>query len=66
MAELHSGDSCPQCKEGEVHRVSRRDWMRRLHSSKHYKCNECRARFLTVRKWTIRLPKAKEGFRDED
>ena len=66
MANLKSGDACPKCREGEVYRVRRRDWMRWLPSSKYYKCDDCGGRFLTTRGWTLRLPKRKTRRLDED
>ncbi len=57
LKRIKTGDPCPQCGWGQVHRVKRRDWMRRLPQSKHYKCSKCQARFLSVYWLTIRLEK---------
>jgi hypothetical protein len=59
MTKLHTGERCPRCRDGEIFRVPRRRWMRLLPSSKHYLCNDCLTRFLTVCAMAIRLPKAK-------
>jgi ribosomal protein L37AE/L43A len=46
--QLHHGDGCPQCKEGELERIARKNWMRQFPQSKHYICPECSTRFLTI------------------
>jgi DNA-directed RNA polymerase subunit M/transcription elongation factor TFIIS len=57
LKRLRTGDPCPQCRQGQVYRVKRRDWMRRLPRSKYYKCRKCKARFLAMYWFTIRLEK---------
>jgi 2-dehydropantoate 2-reductase len=59
MAGLHQGNRCPRCREGKVARLSRPKWMHWLPASKYYQCEGCRARFLTVYGWTLRLPGSK-------
>ena len=59
-ARLKSGDLCPQCRESQLERIHRQEWMRRLPHSKLYQCFNCQARFLTVYFFAFRLGKAKE------
>lgn len=57
MMKLEHGATCSCCQAGTIKRVRRYDWMRRLPRSKHYQCEACQARFLTIYGWAIRLPK---------
>lgn len=59
MPKLGSGDTCPQCKKGKLHRLQRKPWMRNLPKTKYYKCEECNAKFLTIYGWAIKLPKTR-------
>lgn len=56
MDKMEQGSLCPKCGGGQVHRIRRRPWMRRFPQSKYYHCTGCRARFLTVYGWAVRLP----------
>jgi transposase-like protein len=56
MAKIRQGSSCPRCREGKVERVRRKDWMRRLPQSKHYRCKACGTQYLTLWGWAVRLP----------
>jgi hypothetical protein len=47
---------CPRCKREEVRRRRRKTWMRRLPRSKHYECDNCTTRFLSIFGGIIRLP----------
>ena len=57
MGRMEKGSLCPRCRKGKVYRIRRKDWMRRLPKSKHFRCEDCRAHFLTIYGWTIRLQK---------
>jgi DNA-directed RNA polymerase subunit M/transcription elongation factor TFIIS len=57
LTRLRTGNTCPHCQQGQVYRVKRQDWMRRLPQSKYYNCSKCRARFLVICWLTIRLEK---------
>jgi hypothetical protein len=62
MAKLHEGGHCPKCDEGKLRRTRRRLWMHWLPASKYYKCDTCRARFLTILSWTIAFsPKKRQA-----
>jgi LysM repeat protein len=50
------GIICPRCKEGGVSRYRRKAWMRLLPCSKHFECNNCNARFLSVFGGIMKLP----------
>jgi LysM repeat protein len=50
------GIFCPNCKEGGVSRSRRKAWMRLIPCSKHFKCNNCDARFISVFGGIIILP----------
>ena len=57
---IKNQDICPFCQEGELERARRKNWMRWFHSSRLYRCNSCRARFLAFRTWHVRLTRGKE------
>ena len=57
MKKLGSGDICPHCQKGKLHRLQRKPWMRHLPKTKYYKCEECHAKFLTIYGWAVKLPK---------
>ena len=57
FVRLRTGSPCPHCRQDTVQRLKRRDWMRRLSSSKYYKCAGCKTRFLALYGFAIRLPK---------
>jgi hypothetical protein len=56
MGKMEQGSLCPRCGDGKVRRIVRRSWMRRFPKSKHFRCKACRAQFLTIFGWAIRLP----------
>jgi hypothetical protein len=57
MTKIEKGSLCPRCGGEKLYRTNRRRWMRRFPQSKHYQCGDCRADFLTIFGWAIRLPK---------
>ncbi len=59
---LHHGDSCPRCKEGELERIERKNWMHRFPQSKHYICPECSTRFLTLYGLLMKVLSKDESF----
>jgi len=65
MARIKEGDPCPQCQEGKLYRVHRKGWMRWIPKSRHYKCKNCQAGYLTIWVWTLRL-KAKKNPEPEE
>ncbi len=65
MARIKKDDPCPQCREGRLYRVHRKGWMRWIPNSKHYKCRECKARYLTIFGWILRH-KAKKNPEPEE
>jgi hypothetical protein len=52
---------CPQCKKAGLVRVKRHRWMRLILRSQHYFCLECKAKFLVVGRFEIKLQKKKAG-----
>ena len=48
MAKIRYEAACPICGEGFLERRRRSFWMRLLPGSKHYLCNCCTARYLTI------------------
>jgi hypothetical protein len=42
------GKSCPQCRNIARHRIRRSFWMRLLPGSRHYLCENCEAKFMSV------------------
>jgi len=58
--EIKNQGLCPFCQGGELERTHRKNWMRRFHSSRLFRCNYCRARFLAFRTWHVRLTRGKE------
>jgi hypothetical protein len=48
---------CPRCDKKELVRIRRHKWMRLLPRSSHYRCLECKARFLVVWRLEIKIPK---------
>jgi hypothetical protein len=48
FVKLGWGAVCPCCFQGEVERGKHRVWMRLIPYSKHFKCGECGAKFLTI------------------
>jgi hypothetical protein len=66
MARIEEGDHCPQCREGRLSRVRRRGWMRWIPKSRHYKCKNCQAGYLTIWVWTLRLKAKKKPEPEEE
>ena len=48
MPEMSPGVECPLCGQGVLVRRRRKFWMRLIPGSKHYQCDWCPARYLTV------------------
>ena len=48
MAIFSRGKSCPQCRNIARHRIRRSFWMRLLPGSRHYLCENCEGKFLSV------------------
>jgi hypothetical protein len=46
---------CPICGKGVIERKRRRLWMRVVPGTRHYLCDWCSARYLTVYGHAIRL-----------
>ncbi len=63
---MKTGDFCPRCQVGEIERIARHPWMRRIPKSKYYLCLHCRERYLAIGGWPIRLPWAKKARHQAD
>jgi hypothetical protein len=50
------GAICPRCKQGRLSRRQRKSWMRLIPYSKHFECDNCDARLLSIFGGIMKLP----------
>jgi len=43
-----SGKRCPYCKSNQNFRQHRQPWMRRIPGSKHYECQYCSGKYVSI------------------